>query len=356
MPVLVVVLVTGLSMRHHVILNPTSGGGAGRKLRPEIERELAARGLTFTLEETERPWHAAELAQAAARAGVDVVVAAGGDGTIHEVANGLLAAAAGGEGDPALGVIPVGTGNDFAKLLVGGKDRRQAYQALAAGDVAVFDVGHVSWSAGASAGGAAAPAAPGAGDGQIGAEYFINGMGTGVDVEVVRQIHRLPHMPAILLYLIGLIRAVIGFKAIPLRIRADDRPLDRPVMIIAIGNGPCLGGGFWVCPHARPDDGRFDICMVDDLNYFQIARTIPRVMRGTHEHLAVVTMDQARTIEVETVGAGAAPLFFQLDGELREPADARRMRIALRPGALRVVGGRVTRGDGAAARPAEGRA
>lgn len=343
-------------MRHHVILNPTSGGGAGRKLRPEIERELAARGLPFTLEETARPWHAAELAQAAARAGVEVVVAAGGDGTIHEVANGLLAAAAAGEGSPALGVIPVGTGNDFAKMLVGGMDRRRAYEALAAGDVAVFDVGHVSWTgaapdpgqAAAHAGPAAADRSSGAADPSSGTEYFVNGMGTGVDVEVVRQIHRLPHMPAILLYLIGLIRAVIGFKAIPLRIRADGRALDRPVMIIAIGNGQCLGGGFWVCPHARPDDGRFDICMVDDLNYFQIARTIPRVMRGTHERLAVVTMDQAESIELETAGAGAAPLFFQLDGELREPADARRLRIDLRRAALRVVGGRATRGDDAA--------
>ena len=314
-------------MRHHVILNPTSGGGAGRKLRGEIERELTVRGLPFTLAETARPWHAAELAQAAVRAGADVVVAAGGDGTIHEVANGLLAQArrTGGERAPTLGVIPVGTGNDFAKLLVGGKDRRLAYDALAAGNVAAFDVGHVTWSGGA--------------------EYFINGMGTGVDVEVVRQIQRLPHMPAVLLYLIGLLRAVIGFKAIPLRIRADGRQLDRKVMIIAIGNGPCLGGGFYVCPRARPDDGRFDICMVGDLNYFQIARTIPRVMRGTHEHLAVVTMDQAETIELEA--PGAAPLFFHLDGELREPADARHLRIELRRAALVVVGGAATAGAAA---------
>ena len=192
-------------MRHHVILNPTSGGGMGRKLRSEIERELTARGLHFTLAETERPWHAVELARAAAGAGADVVVAAGGDGTIHEVANGLLQARA--ERRVALGVIPVGTGNDFAKLLETGTDRAGAYDLLASGRVRDLDVGHVTWTGGA--------------------EYFINGMGTGVDVEVIRQVKRLPRMNGTLAYLIGLLRAVVGFKAVPLKVRADGRDLDR---------------------------------------------------------------------------------------------------------------------------------
>ncbi len=338
-------------MRYHVILNPASGGGAGRKLRGEIERELNARGIDFVLTETERPGHAVELAQAAARTGADAVVGAGGDGTMHEVANGLLtladdpgasrpaAAEATPDPVPALGVIPVGTGNDFAKLLVGGMDRRRSYDALAEGRIAVFDVGRISWDGGA--------------------EYLVNSIGTGVDVEVLRQVKRLPSMPGVLGYLVGLLRAVIGFKALPLHIRLDGRALDRDIMIVAVQNGPCLGGGFWVCPGALPDDGRLDICMVGDLNYFQIARTIPRVMRGTHEHLAVVTMDRAKTIELEA--PGAAPLFFQLDGELREPADVHRLRIELVPGALRVVGAPApaaaaarTGGSAAAAPSAEG--
>ena len=335
-------------MHQHVILNPTSGGGAGRKLRGEIERELAARGVSFTLSETERPWHAAELAQAAVRAGADVVVAAGGDGTAHEVANGLLTLPNGaGDRLAAMGVIPVGTGNDFAKLLVGGMDRRRSYDVLAAAQVTRFDVGRITWSGAEGASGA--DGAPGSG-----AEYLINSIGTGVDVEVLRQIKRLPRMPGVLGYLVGLLRAVIGFKAIPLRIRLDERALDRKVMIIAVQNGPCLGGGFWVCPSARADDGRLDICMVGDLNYVQIARTIPRVMRGTHEHLAVVTMDRAKTIELEA--PGAAPLFFQLDGELREPAHAHRLRIELVPAALRVVGARAPTAGTGAATPATGRA
>jgi YegS/Rv2252/BmrU family lipid kinase len=294
-------------LRYHVILNPTSGSGAGARIRGELERELARRGLEFSLVLTERPLHAVELARQAALDGVDVVVAAGGDGTNHQV-----------EHRPALGVIPVGTGNDFSKLLEGRASRPRAYDALVAAQATDFDAGYVTW--------------PG------GAEYFINGMGTGVDVEVVRQIKRLPRLPAIAGYLIALLRSVVGFKAIPLRVSADGRESDRLLMIIAIGNGPCLGGGFWLFPSARPDDGRFDICMVGDLSYFQIALTIPRVMRGTHEKLPVVTMDLAHTIEL--TAPGAAPLFFHLDGELREPADAHHLRVELHRGVLPVLGAR----------------
>lgn len=311
-----------MSLRQHVILNPTSGGGSGRRLRGEIERELAARGVTFTIAETERPWHAVELARAAAADGAEVVVAAGGDGTIHEVANGILAVDA--EHRPALGVIPVGTGNDFAKLLEGGADRTVAYEALANPRPTGFDVGYVTWTGGA--------------------EFFVNGMGTGVDVEVVRQIKRLPRLPAVMLYLVGVVKAVIGFKAIRLLVRADGRQVDKRLMIIAIGNGPCLGAGFYVCPRALPDDGRFDICMVDEVGYIQIARTIPRVMRGTHEDLPVVTMDRAQLIEIEA--PDGTPLFFQLDGELREPEAATSLRIELQPAALQVLGARRRTVDG----------
>lgn len=310
----------------HVVLNPTSGGGLGRRLRGEVERELEVRGIAFTLTETARRGHAVEIARAAAESGADVVVAAGGDGTIHEVANGILAAADSGRPAAALGVIPIGTGNDFAKLLEGGLDRGRAYEALAAARTVDFDVGAVEWEGGR--------------------EYFVNGMGTGVDVEVVRQMERLPRLPGVVSYLAALVRAVLGFRAIPLRIALDGRADERRVMIIAIGNGPCLGGGFWVTPRARPDDGRFDVCIVDDLNYYRIARTIPRVMRGTHDGLPDVSLRTARVIELEA--GGAQPLFFHLDGELREPAAARRLRVEVRPAALRVVGGKATSRSGPA--------
>ncbi|HEX7049443.1 MAG TPA: diacylglycerol kinase family protein [Longimicrobiales bacterium] len=306
----------------HVILNPAAGGGEGRRARPEIERELGFLRVPFTIEETDRPGHAIELAAAAAASGAGTVIAAGGDGTVHEVVNGLLRDAAPGAtaGRPVLGVIPVGTGNDLVKVVAGSADRRKAYEVLGAGAIRRFDVGRAEWEGGA--------------------EYFVNGLGTGVDVEVVRQIRRLPRLPGVLSYLVGLLRALVRFEPIPLRVRMDGERIQRKVMIIAVGNGCCLGGGFYICPGAEPDDGRLDVCIVNELNVFQIARVLPRVLRGTHAGMPEVTLRRATSIEI--AASGDSPLFFQVDGELREPPDARELRVSLERAILPVLAAPVT--------------
>ena len=241
----------------HVILNPRSGDGAGRRLRAELERELNCRGIDFVLEETLHAGHAVDLARAAALGGASHVIAAGGDGTIHEVANRLLQARAeAAAARPVLGLIPIGTGNDFVKAVIGQSDRRQAYDVIAGGAVRSFDVGRVTWE----------------GD----AEYFVNGMGTGIDVEVVRQMRRLPRLHGLLSYLVALIRALMRFRAIPLRIRLDAQSAERKIMIIAAGNGHSLAGGFYLCPDARPDDGRLDVCIVEELNLIASRERSPR--------------------------------------------------------------------------------
>jgi YegS/Rv2252/BmrU family lipid kinase len=305
---------------HQVILNPTAGSGRAGKLRPELERELVKRSVEYEVRETAARGHAIDLARLAAARGIPTIVAAGGDGTIHEVANGILQAHVnGGRPAPTLAVVPTGTGNDFVKVVDGARAIPEAYDTLASGTVRRFDAGLVEWEGGQ--------------------EFFVNGMGTGIDVEVVRQFVRLPRVPgvpAVAVYLVALLRALAVFRPIPLRIRLDGSAWDQEVMIVAIGNGICLGGGFYLCPGALPDDGRFDVCVVDRLSLMQIAQVIPRVLRGTHTSLPTVKMKRAQVIEIEALGPD--PLFFQLDGELREPSSARWVRITLHPGALPVVG------------------
>jgi YegS/Rv2252/BmrU family lipid kinase len=291
-----------------------AGGGRARRLRAEIERELAARRIAFSLEQTEGPGHARELARAAAVRDASVIVAAGGDGTVHEVVNGLLGAAAELPRLPTLGVLPIGTGNDFVKAIHPRAARARTYRALDAALVRRFDVGRAEW------------------DGQI--EYFVNGMGTGVDVEVVRRIGRLPPLPGVLRYLIAAVQALRGFRPVPLRVSLDGRGLEQRAMLFAIGNGPCQGGGFYLTPEAAPDDERFDVCIVDELSYMEIAAVLPRVMRGSHGRSPKVKMERARTIVVE--GPAGAPFFFQMDGELREARETP-VRVQLAPAALPVL-------------------
>ncbi|MEJ2186193.1 MAG: diacylglycerol kinase family lipid kinase [Gemmatimonadota bacterium] len=304
--------------RHaHVILNPVSGGGRGRKARERIEKGLTASGLRFDLSETQAQGHAFQLARERAF-DADVVVAVGGDGTAHEVANGLLTAARQeNRASAALAVLPVGSGNDFVKMLGLHGGLSGAITTVANGAVRYFDVGRVTWDGGD--------------------EFFINGAGTGIDVEVVRQVLRTPRLPGLLKYLVGVLRAVVRFRAIPLRVTVDGESFDGRMMMVAVGNGKCIGGGFWVTPDAEPEDALLDILMVDNLNYREIAAVIPKVMRGTHTGVRQVTMRRGREIRIEATGD--APLFFQLDGELREPPNARMMEISTLPGALSVLVG-----------------
>lgn len=295
----------------HVILNPQSGGGRGARHADEIIRELEARGVAAVLHETRATGHAVDLAAQLATAGVDTIVAAGGDGTIHDVANGILESGTG----VAMGVIPLGTGNDFAKMVPGAENRASAYDTLARPCIRHFDVGHATWAGGA--------------------EYFTNGMGTGIDVEVVRQLHRLPALPGPVKYLLGLLRALTAYSPVAVTAILNGERLDRTVMMMAIGNGVCQGGGFYLTPHASADDGQLELCVIDSVPLWKVPAILPRVLRGTHAGHRAVIMRSFECLRIEARGRTA--LYFQLDGELREPPDARWVEVKVRPGALRVV-------------------
>lgn len=304
-----------------VILNPMSRGGAGRRLRPDIEREFGSVAGGFEIVETQHEGHGVALAHAAVADGVSTIVAAGGDGTLHEVANGILRATEKGgrsPGDVALGIIPIGTGNDFAKVVPGARTRETAYETIRTGTPRMFDAGLAEWNGTR--------------------EYFVNAMGTGIDVEVVRQIERLSRGSGPLVYLNGLMRALSFYRPIPLRIRADSEEIAARVMLIAVANGSCIGGTFKIAPGAQPDDGSLDLCIVDEMPILAQLAIVPRVISGTHESSSRVRTRRVRSVTL-TVPPGE-PLFFQLDGELREPAGITEVRVTIEEARLQIVAAR----------------
>ena len=298
-----------------VILNPESRGGAGRGLRPEIERALDARGVTCRIVSTTAPGTATVLARDAAVAGEDVVVSAGGDGTAHEVANGLLQAADAGAGQAALGLIPIGTGNDFVKVIPGTSTRRTAYDTLARGQRFPYDAGRVSW--------------PGGG------EYFLNAMGTGIDVEVVRQILTRSRRTGRLVYIGGLVRALRRYRPVHLRLELEGETMELRVMTIAVANGTCIGGLFRICPAARPDDGLLDLCVVAQLGFTRIPGMALKLINGRHEGHPAVAFRKVSLARIRVLDH--SPLFFQLDGELREPAGVHELEVTVQAGRLPVI-------------------
>lgn len=294
-----------------VLVNPASGSGKGARMLPRLVDALAGHGLEPRILTTTGPGDGARLAQEAVAEGAARLLVVGGDGTIHEVVNGLLAAAA---EPPPLGIIPVGTGNDFYRIVGAPKDIPGAVRVLVGGRVRRVDVGRARW------------------DGQE--RYFVNLMGVGLDVEVLLRRARVQVLSGLAQYLVALLGALVRFRAVPVRVTlADGERFEAPTMLSAVTVGPSAGGGFLLNPTAVADDGFLDLCFVDRLNLLQVARAIPRVIRGTHGTLNGIRLRRFQRVEFGSGNGG--PLPFELDGELM-PAAASSIQIDVMPKRLGV--------------------
>jgi YegS/Rv2252/BmrU family lipid kinase len=301
-----------------VILNPAASGGAGAGVQSVIERELARRGFPFELRTTDGPGHALALTEAAIQARAGRILAVGGDGTIHEVANGLLTA---NQPVPALAVVPVGTGNDFFRMLGGPNDPLEALDVLENGAVRTFDVGRVRF-----------------GEAEA---FFVNLLGVGIDVEVLRRRDRFSGLRGLPQYLAALTSALVTFRPASFRVsfrtgqesRGEEVIEDRTILT-AVTVGPSVGGGFLLNPNASPYDGLLDLFFVRPLGILKLARYIPKVIRGTHG--SVPELIQETIIGAEIRRSGGEPFFFEMDGEcFPEPVTCLELEVC--PGTLPVL-------------------
>lgn len=296
-----------------VILNPAASGGRSAKLLSQIRAGLEKRRAEYTLTLTRGPGHARDLVSRAMEEGISRVLVVGGDGTVHEVANGILAA----EGSPpALSVLPVGTGNDFFRMVGSNRTLDAALDTLLHGEVRRFEVGLARFDGGSC--------------------HFVNLLGVGLDVEVLRrrsEFHRLSGLPQ---YLAALTAAVASFRPCPLRLEfvEEDRIREGPVMLAILTVGPSIGGGFLLSPEASPFDGFLDFCSVDPVGLWKVARYVPRVIRGTHQHIPEFHFSRVRHIRLSR--PDGQPFFFELDGEVM-PVQTTILDVEVRAGALPVV-------------------
>jgi len=294
-----------------LIVNPIAGRGAGERVIPRIVRLLREHGLSFDLVRTERPWHAAELARQAVVSGYRTVVAVGGDGTSNEVLNGLMAAREAGEGEAAMGVLCVGTGNDFAYGMGIPLDLEEGCAALARGRTRRVDVGHAR-----------------------GFRYFGNGIGIGFDAAVNVVASRLQRLRGFLVYLIAVLRTLLFYYRAPLtRIELDDQTLEQPALMILVMNGRRMGGGFLMTPFSRPDDGLFDLCIGKKMSQLEMLSFVPRFMKGTQVGDPRVIMTRSRRVRVK-VEEGTQVV--HADGETLA-LDVRELDLEVVPQALIVV-------------------
>jgi len=289
-----------------VILNPAAGRGAAWRARDSLARAFRRERWTVDIVPTERPGHATELAGAAARDGAECVIAVGGDGAVHEVANGLLAAG----GPAALGVVPVGTGNDFAKLTgVYGHGVERAVSRLVTATRQRFDAGKVL------------------------GEFFVNTLGFGFGPAVVQTRNAMPGLRGFLSYLVPVLRTFTSFRPPLLDVCADGYRERGNMMMVEVCNGTTAGGSYRFAPGADPRDGVLDVCLIRKIGLLRFIAALPRVMRGTHGHMSEVIIVRSRSLTIRSPGA---PLLLHLDGELRTPG-VEECTVTVEPGCLHVL-------------------
>ena len=301
------------AQKMRLIVNPVAGNGRGAKLWPRLRDELHAEGAKFDYVLTERPDHATELARQAVADGCRFIVAVGGDGTIHEVVNGLVVEGQVAEG-VVLGAVSCGTGADFARTVGLVRDPLAAARRLLYGSDRKIDLGIIHcWR-----------------EGREVVEYFPNAAGIGFDGEVAERVNRMSKAGGgTIPYLIGLVLTLITYENKPVTITLDDRTLEARANAVIAANGRYFGGGMYIAPDARPDDGFLDVVILGDLGKVELLINVPRVYRGTHLTHPKVDCYRSRVVRVES----EQRMILQADGEYVGEAPA---TFSLLPGALTV--------------------
>lgn len=293
-----------------LFLNPTAGRGRAGQRLARIETVFADHGLSLTVVKSNASGDIEDRVTDHVNSGARRIVVAGGDGSIHEAVNGLLAAS----GKASLGVIPTGTGNDFAKACGITLDWEQATHQLAeriaAGDTAQkIDVGRMN------------------------DRYFANGLGVGFDAKVTRVARSYRWPIGDVVYLLAILHCLYDGVATPeLRIdtgaNRDAQPRQGPVTLAAVSNGAWVGGMFHIAPMANNTDGELDLLIAGPVSRLRILALLPKLMRGRHMQEAEISHQAVRNVLI----TAAAPVESHLDGEV-QPLQ-RRFEISVCPAAL----------------------
>lgn len=273
----------------HLFLNPAAGRGRARRRRDRILQLLLGADLEIEVHQSESVGNLETQVLQQVDAGATRIVVAGGDGSVHEAVNGVLRSS----GQAAIGVIPTGTGNDFAKACGIPLNWEHASQLLADR--------------------IAANAVPRKLDvGKLNDRFFANGAGIGFDAKVTRIANsiKLPMGDAV--YLLAIFRAMIDGVASPkIQIRADDFTWDAPITLAAINNGPWVGGIFHIAPMANNADGLLDLIIAKPVTRRRIMALLPKLMNGQHMQEAEVVHQSVAALAI----TAAAPIASHLDGE-----------------------------------------
>jgi len=276
-----------------VIANARAGKGARHP--DEFEKILAGAGLDFDLHVTERRHHAVELARQAIDDGWTYLVAVGGDGTIHEVVNGMMGDGGPRNRDAVLGIVSAGSGSDFVRTFGLPDDASHGVEHLTGDSFVDIDLGRVTFTT----------------EGGESTEWFPNIAEAGLGADVAKVAERLPRRLGRSRYLVGFWITLARFKGTEGTVVCDTRTYEGRITNLVVANGQFFGGGMHVAPKATPTDGRLDVLIQIGTKADYIA-AITKVFKGKHIPSPAIKEYKARRVEVTT----KKPLRVEADGEL----------------------------------------
>jgi len=289
--------------RYLLIVNPEAGSRSTMQALPEIDLLMQERGANFEFHFTQERGHATKLVQEIGDK-FDVIVSVGGDGTINEIINGMP------DLDKPLGILPIGTGNDFARscsLKVGNLE--SAIDVLLQHDVKTLDVGEVN------------------------GRRFINVMGLGFEGrandigKLLSFLHGTPK------YLFAIGGTYLSYRRMPLQIKFNGKAIDEKVFLLSIGNGWNVGGGLQLTPKARLDDGQFDLCYVQSISRLRILQIFGKLYDGSIEEVPEMEMFQTSELSIKS----DRPIPAHIDGEAFDPVQ-QEFKIRIIPQAQDIIG------------------
>lgn len=275
-----------------VIVNPSSAGGSTGEEWPQIASDLRSQFGAFRPLFTKKRGDAAALASEAARKGAKFIIACGGDGTVSEVANGILSSGK----DVELGILPSGTGGDFRRTLEIPSQSRAAARVLQDGRTVTIDVGRVSFVDH---------------NGSEAMRYFLGVASCGMSTKVIERVKA-----DRVSFASSLLQTAMRTTPTRLAVQLDDSH-ERHLFVLnlCIANARYFGGGMKIAPDAKLTDGRFDVVGVGDLSALKLFTSAPRVYLGSHLSMPEVSHALARKVSVRSADRNAE-IALEIDGEL----------------------------------------
>lgn len=297
-----------------IIVNPNADLGRAWQSSADL-RKIVEQYIDADWSGTVFPIHAKDLAVRAGEEGYDLVIAVGGDGTIHEIVNGLMQIPK--ERRPKLGIIPYGSGNDFAHAV--GVDSRSSYaiRQIFTGKPRPIDIGKLL-------------------HGNSEVEYWSNALGIGFDATVVERFQQMKRLRGFAAYMTAVLQTLASRIVSPhMRIETDQESWEDDIFMLVACNGSREGGGFLIAPEARPDDGVLHYAWIEKVSRPMILRILPEVMKGTHERFPQVRIGEFKRMRISS----DQPLFMHTDGEVYAGygSEIHDIEIEIIPGAIEIV-------------------